>query len=80
MRADNAAYKAGFASTRPRRQPDGLARSPYCNGKRITTPSYHLKKGDVLVCAEGSRKGSLFANLVEAKAEFRSSHSGLDRT
>lgn len=68
MRADNAAYKAGFASTRRAGRQMVSHGHITINGKRITTPSYRLKKGDVLGVREGSRKSTLFANLAEEKA------------
>src|SRR3954465_3065776 len=68
MRVDNAAYKAGFAP--PRRAGRQMASHGHLtvNGTRITTPSYRLKKGDVLSIREGSRKSTLFANLADEKA------------
>jgi small subunit ribosomal protein S4 len=68
MRADNVAYKAGFASTRRAGRQMVSHGHLTVNGKRITTPSYRLKKGDVLGVREGSRKSTLFANLAEEKA------------
>lgn len=63
MRADNAAYKAGFASTRRAGRQMVSHGHLTINGVRITTPSYRLKKGDVLAVREGSRKSALFASL-----------------
>jgi small subunit ribosomal protein S4 len=39
------------------------------NGKRITTPSYRLQKGDTLTVREGSRVSPLFTTLAETKGE-----------
>lgn len=65
MRADMAIYRAGFAPTRrAARQVVGHGHI-LVNGRRITTPSYQLKKGDVITVREGSRKSPLFASLTE---------------
>lgn len=69
MRADNAAYRAGFASTRRAARQAVSHGHITVNGIRITTPSYRLKKGDVLAIREGSRRSPLFAGLVEEKEE-----------
>ena len=69
MRADSAVYRAGFASTR-RAARQGVSHGHFTiNGKRITTPSYHLRKGDVIAVREGSRTSPLFAGLAENKEE-----------
>jgi small subunit ribosomal protein S4 len=69
MRADNVVYRAGFASTRRAARQAVSHGHITVNGTRITTPSYALKKGDVVAIREGSRKSPLFAGLVEAKEE-----------
>lgn len=67
MRTDNAVYRAGFVSTR-RAGRQAVSHGHFLvNGKRITTPSYRVKKGDVLSVREGSRSSSLFSALKEAK-------------
>ncbi len=71
LRADNAAYRAGFAPTRRAARQMVSHGHITVNGKRITTPSFQLKKGDVLGVREGSRKSTLFASLAE-KEEKRS--------
>jgi len=66
MRADNAAYRAGFAPTRRAARQMVSHGHLTVNGTRITTPSYSLRKGDVLAVREGkSRKSNLFAGLAE---------------
>lgn len=69
MRADNAVYRAGFASTRRAARQATSHGHITINGKRITVPSYRVKKGDVISIREGSRKSPLFAGLAEAKEE-----------
>ena len=60
MRADSIVYRAGFAPTRRAGRQMVSHGHILVNGKRITTPSYKLKKGDVLTVREGSRTSSLF--------------------
>ncbi len=66
-RADNATYRAGFASTRRAARQAVSHGHITVNGTRITTPSYHLKTGDVISIREGSRRSPLFAALTEEK-------------
>ena len=65
MRADNAAYRAGFAPTRRAARQMVSHGHITINGKRITTPSHQVHVGDVLAPREGSRSGVLFASLLE---------------
>lgn len=69
MRADSVVYRAGFSPTRRAARQAVSHGHITINGKRITTPSYRLKKGDVLAVREGSAKSALFAGLAEAKEE-----------
>jgi small subunit ribosomal protein S4 len=71
MRADSAIYRTGFASTRRAARQMVSHGHITVNGRRITTPSYQLKKGDVIGVREGSRKNALFASLSD-KQERRS--------
>lgn len=65
LRADNIAYRVGFASTRlAARQMVGHGHM-LVNGNRITIPSYRLSVGDVLSIREASAKKPLFADLDE---------------
>jgi small subunit ribosomal protein S4 len=68
-RADNAVYRAGFSSTRRAGRQAVSHGHITINGKRITTPSYQVKKGDVIAISEGSRRSPLFAGLTEEKEE-----------
>jgi len=65
LRADSMAYRAGFASTRRAARQMVSHGHLLVNGKRITTPSYLLKKGDVITVREGSRKSDLFAHMTD---------------
>ena len=69
-RADSAVYRAGLASTRRAARQMVSHGHITVNGKRITTPSYHLRKGDVLSVREGSRTSTLFAGLNEEEREI----------
>ena len=55
LRLDNVAYRAGWGSSR--RQARQLVRHGHVtvNGKRVTYPSYRLRKGDVVALKEKSR-------------------------
>lgn len=64
-RADNAAYRAGFAPTRRAARQLVSHGHLTVNGKRITTPSYHLSVGDVISIRQGSKTSTLFASLAE---------------
>ena len=69
MRADSAVYRAGLASTRRAARQIVSHGHIVINGVRITTPSYRLKKGDVITVREGSRTSPLFAGLAEVNPE-----------
>ena len=62
-RADNAVYRAGFATTR--RQARQLVSHGHftLNGRRIDIPSIRLKPGDVLEVRSKSQKSEYFKNL-----------------
>lgn len=62
-RADNAVYRAGFATTR--RQARQLVSHGHflLNGRRIDIPSIRLKPGDVLEVRPKSQKSEYFKNL-----------------
>lgn len=72
MRADSVAYRAGFAPTRRAARQMVSHGHLLVNGRRITTPSYALRKGDALSVREGSRKSVLFASLADKNEERRS--------
>jgi small subunit ribosomal protein S4 len=61
MRADSVVYRADLAPTRRAARQLVSHGHFLVNGKRITTPSYRVKKGDSLSVREGSRKSPLFA-------------------
>ena len=62
-RADNAVYRAGFATTR-RAARQLVSHGHFTlNGRRIDVPSIRLKPGDVLEVREKSQKSEYFKNL-----------------
>ncbi len=69
MRADSAVYRAGFAATRRAARQIVSHGHIVVNGVRITTPSYHVRVGDVITVREGSRTSPLFAGLAEVNPE-----------
>ncbi len=69
MRADCALYRAGFASTRRAARQIVSHGHTTINGKRITTPSYRVRMGDIISIREGSRQSPLFTILNEKNEE-----------
>jgi small subunit ribosomal protein S4 len=69
MRADSLVYRAGLSPTRRAARQAVSHGHITINGKRITTPSYRVRAGDVVAVREGSRISPLFAGLSENKAE-----------
>jgi small subunit ribosomal protein S4 len=69
MRVDSTIYRAGLASTRRAARQIVSHGHIVINGVRITTPSYKIKKGDVITVREGSRTSPLFASLSEVNPE-----------
>jgi small subunit ribosomal protein S4 len=64
-RLDNTVYRMGLAPTR-RAARQLVAHGHICvNGKKITSPSHHVKKGMKISVREGSRTSILFSNLLE---------------
>lgn len=67
QRADSVVYRAGLAGTRRMARQIVSHGHILVNGKRTTTPSHHLKKGDVITVREGSRTSPLFAGLSDVE-------------
>jgi small subunit ribosomal protein S4 len=55
MRLDNAAYRAGWGSSRAQARQFVRHGHVLVNGKRVTIPSYRLRKGDVVSLKDKSR-------------------------
>lgn len=67
MRADSAVYRAGFAPTR-RAARQAVSHGHFTvNGRRITTPSYRMKQGDVIAVRDGAKKSPLYAALSQTE-------------
>lgn len=69
MRADSAVYRAGLSPTRRAARQAVSHGHITINGRRITTPSHKIKKGDIIAVREGNTKSPLYAGLLEAKGE-----------
>lgn len=67
QRADSVVYRSGLAGTRRMARQIVSHGHIVVNGKRTTTPSHHLKKGDVITIREGSRTSPLFAGLADVE-------------
>ncbi len=65
LRADNVAYRSGFASTRLGARQVVSHGHMYVNGKRITIPSMRLSVGDTISIRPASSAKPLFATLDE---------------
>mgnify|MGYP003393788116 CR=1 FL=1 len=76
-RLDNTAYRAGFASTRRAARQMVSHGHLVVNGRRLTMPSYKVKKGDVITVREGSRTSPLFAHMSDAEQIARTVPSWL---
>lgn len=71
-RADSVVYRAGIAPTRRAARQLVSHGHITINGKRITTPSHPVKKGDIVSVREGSRTSPLFTRLSEEGGKIRS--------
>ncbi|QQG37602.1 MAG: 30S ribosomal protein S4 [Candidatus Kaiserbacteria bacterium] len=71
MRADSVVYRAGLAPTRRAARQLVSHGHVLVNGRRITTPSHALRKGDKLTVREGSRRSPLFAVFASEEATGR---------
>lgn len=64
-RLDNAVARAGLGSTRAFARQLVSHGHIQVNGKKVTIPSYHLEKGDVISIREGSKKKPVFNDISE---------------
>ncbi len=69
MRADNAIYRAGLASSRRAGRQIVSHGHILVNGTRIKSPSYAVKIGDVITVRQGSIQSPLFAGLADRNPE-----------
>lgn len=69
-RLDNVVYRLGFASSRKQARQLILHGHFLVNGRKVNVPSFHVKAGDAVTVAEGSRKSPYFQDLgKELKAQ-----------
>lgn len=60
LRLDNLVYRAGWGATRPQSRQFVNHGHVNVNGKRVTIPSYRLRKGDVVSIRDKSKNGVTF--------------------
>lgn len=78
LRLDSVAYRAGFALTRRAARQLTSHGHITVNGKRVTTPSLRLKRGDKLGVREASRTSPLFAHMGGDQTSTRSIPAWVD--
>src|SRR3989344_4402592 len=71
-RLDNVVYRSGFAPTRAGGRQMVSHGHFLVNGKRVTIPSYTVKKGDIISIREGSKNAGIFNSLIERITERKS--------
>ncbi len=69
-RLDNGIYRLGLAPTRPAARQMVSHGHIIIGGKRMTTPSYGLKIGDIIRIREGSLNKSFFIDLSKKLKNF----------
>jgi small subunit ribosomal protein S4 len=72
LRADNIAYRSGFATTRQGARQLVSHGHMMVNAKRITIPSMRLSLGDVVSIRPASARKPLFASYEERASKFTS--------
>jgi small subunit ribosomal protein S4 len=60
LRLDNVVYRAGWAATRPQARQFVSHGHLSVNGKRVTIPSYRVRKGDVVTVGTKARDMIVF--------------------
>ena len=63
-RLDNIVYRAGIGQSRDQARQLVNHGHILVNGRKVSIPSYEVKKGDVINIREGSMKSKFFANLA----------------
>jgi small subunit ribosomal protein S4 len=59
LRLDNVVYRSGWASTRPQARQFVTHGHVNVNGKRVSIPSYRVRKGDVIEIREKTRENAI---------------------
>jgi small subunit ribosomal protein S4 len=65
MRLDNVVFRAGFASSRNQARQWVRHGHVTVNGKRVTIPSYAVRKGDIVEIAEKARNGIILRHNLD---------------
>jgi small subunit ribosomal protein S4 len=65
LRLDNIVYRSGWASTRPQARQFVGHGHLMVNGKRVTIPSYRVRKGDVITVGNKARQMIVFVQNVD---------------
>jgi small subunit ribosomal protein S4 len=65
MRLDNVVFRAGFASSRNQARQWVRHGHVTVNGKRVTIPSYTVRKGDIVEIAEKARNGIILRHNLD---------------
>lgn len=73
-RLDNVVYRAGIATTRAFARQLVSHGHILVNGKKMTIPSYSVKKGDIIAIREGSKDKPVFAELEKQLSTGNKSH------
>ena len=71
LRLDNVVYRLGLAKTRRFARQIVSHGHILVNGRKVTIPSYSVKKGDVLGVRKGSEDKVLFLNLSERLKDYK---------
>ena len=65
QRADNVVFRAGFASSRNQARQWVRHGHVTVNGKRVTIPSYQVRKGDIVRIADKARNGIILRHNLD---------------
>lgn len=70
QRLDNAIYRAGFATTRLQSRQFAGHGLFLVDGKRVTSPSYRVKPGQVIAVRPKAKDSPIFAGIREKNAKY----------
>jgi small subunit ribosomal protein S4 len=71
QRFDNAIYRAGFSMTRMQSRQFAGHGLFMVDGRRVTTPSYRLKPGQVISIRPAAKDSPVFAGIRQKNAKYR---------
>ncbi len=78
QRLDNVVYRSGIATTRAFARQLVSHGHILVNGKKMTIPSYQVRKGDILSIREGSKDKTVFAELSKQMESKKSNWLSID--